>query len=113
MGLDLADSYPAQAEAQLRADDPSHRWVRGTGIPVANVFSAVRGLRGSRSGTQPQVAVFTLGEIDDVLPDLMVQLRQGGSDSVRGLSRFALYRMGCKVAAWARYAAARGQRRRA
>jgi hypothetical protein len=107
MGLELTESYPAQAEALLRSQDPSRRWVAfNAGIPGANVFTIVEWFTWIASHYRPRVAVFTVGEADDILPDLNTELRRGRYRTGY-LTRFALYRMARKVLASLRYLDAR------
>jgi lysophospholipase L1-like esterase len=65
-----------------------------------------RDLSRCRRPYRPRVAVFTVGEADDILPDLNTELRR---DRYRNgyLTRFALYRMARKVLASLRYLDAR------
>jgi lysophospholipase L1-like esterase len=104
IGLDLAETYPVQAEALLRGQDPSRHWVAlNAGIPGANVFTIVEWFAWIAPLYRPQVAVFTVGEADDILPDLNTELRRRERYPKAYLTRFALYRATRIAFAWLRY----------
>jgi lysophospholipase L1-like esterase len=104
IGLSTEQTYPAQAQELLRAGDPEHRWVTlNAGIPGANVFSAVDWFIWIAPLYRPQFAVFTVGEADDILPDVNSELRRREGDSLQALDRFALYRVIRRSASTLRY----------
>ena len=108
IGLDLIESYPAQVEALLQARDPSRRWVAlNAGIPGANVFTIVEWFAWIAPLYRPHVAVFTVGEADDIQPDLNTELRRRQRSAGPYLTRFALYRVARIAIAWLRYLDAR------
>jgi lysophospholipase L1-like esterase len=108
IGLDLAESYPAQVEALLQGREPSRRWVAlNAGIPGANVFTVVEWFAWIAPLYRPHVAVFTVGEADDILPDLNTELRRRERAPGAYLTRFALYRVARIAIAWLRYLDAR------
>jgi len=91
--LDERETYPAQAEQLLRAQDPSRAWVAvNAGIPGYNVFSAVALFAWLAPRYRPRVAVFTVANHDDVEPDLSDEIQRGDRAVGRTLARFALYR---------------------
>ncbi len=110
IGLNGEETYPVQAEALLREQDPAHRWFAfNAGQPGTNVFSAVEWFAWIAERYRPHVVVFTVGEADDILPDLNTELRRRDRDPLRALNRLALYRMVRKSIAWLRYLAARAR----
>jgi hypothetical protein len=77
------------------------------GIPGANVFTIVEWFAWIAPLYRPHVAVFTVGEADDILPDLNTELRRRERSPGSYLTRFALYRVARIAIAWLRYLDAR------
>jgi len=93
LGLEEPETYPVQAQQLLRAQEPGAPWVAvNAGIPGYNAFSSLALFEHLAPRYRPRVAVFTLGSVDDILPDLSEQLQRHDRRFLESLSRFALYR---------------------
>lgn len=103
LGLEEPETYPARVGAQLSAVTPLRWRVLNGGVPGFNVFSAVDRFEWLAPRYRPHVVVFTVGEFDDVLPDVNTQLRLRESAPQRWLRRFALYRVLRRMQAYRRY----------
>ncbi|MBX3027993.1 SGNH/GDSL hydrolase family protein [bacterium] len=113
VGLEAAQSYPAQAETLLQAAAPRYRWIAlNAGMGGTNIFTAVEWFAWLAPRYHPRVAVFTVHELDDILPDVNSELRRHERDPLRPLARFALYRLVRRAWQTVRYVRMRDHGRR-